>query len=268
MSLTVTTCEKAATKERFDELFTGISLTFSAVNQLIVTEGQNYLNWTFLCEKLSTRWSNQASKIFPRSPLISELIFPFFPGLRWFPGSAWPYRNLHAWQDSNTENLTHSDLQSSLVAESSWECCHGLVSGTVWDRNLFALILFLNTSVLKTKKSNSILTHNGAVGINKITSTVMSNTCEMFVASLTRRFMERCTRARALPIILLQLRFRLLVTIRSLGQASSRNPLWYCYRETRPRFLLGHRTCKNGASLKSATCVNWLNSNYLTPIQV
>ena len=70
----------------------------------------------------------------------------FFPGLRWFPGSAWSDRNLHARQDPNTENLTDSDLQSSLVAESSWECCHGLVSGTVRDLKLFVVfILFLET---------------------------------------------------------------------------------------------------------------------------
>lgn len=58
-------------------------------------------------------------------------LFCFVSGLRWFPGSAWSHGNLHAWQDSNTEDLTHSDFQSSLVAESPWKCCHGLVSGTL-----------------------------------------------------------------------------------------------------------------------------------------
>ena len=103
---------------------------------------ENYLDLILKEKSFSARWTVKPGR--QNSPhtwlqLITELFFFFFLGLCWFPGSAWPDRNLHAWQDSNAENLAHSDLQSSLVAESSWECCHGLVSGTVWDQFLVCL---------------------------------------------------------------------------------------------------------------------------------
>lgn len=45
-----------------------------------------------------------------------------------FPSAAGSDRHLHAWQDSHPQDLPHSDLQSSLVAESTRERGHGLVS--------------------------------------------------------------------------------------------------------------------------------------------
>ncbi len=49
-------------------------------------------------------------------------------GVRGFPGAAWPDRNLYARQDPHSEDLPHSDLQGSLVAEDSREHCHGSLS--------------------------------------------------------------------------------------------------------------------------------------------
>lgn len=61
--MTVTTCKSAAIKERFDEPFTGDSLTFSVEGQLVFMGRQSYLNLTSLWEKLSARWSNKGVKI-------------------------------------------------------------------------------------------------------------------------------------------------------------------------------------------------------------
>jgi len=44
-------------------MYTGVSLTFSAGEQLVFTGRQNVLKLTFLEEEDSSRWSNQAGKI-------------------------------------------------------------------------------------------------------------------------------------------------------------------------------------------------------------
>lgn len=72
---------------------------------------------------------------------LSSYILHFFLlslGVCGFPGTTWPDRNLYARQDPHTEDLPHSDLQGSLVAEDSWEHCHGSLSGRF---NLFHLIV-------------------------------------------------------------------------------------------------------------------------------
>lgn len=54
----------------------------------------------------------------------------FFPsGICRLSGAAGPDRYLHAWQDPHTEDLSHPDLPSSLMAEDPREHCDGLVSG-------------------------------------------------------------------------------------------------------------------------------------------
>ena len=40
-------------------------------------------------------------------------------GLRWFPSTARPHWDIHAWQDPHTEDLTDPDIPSSFVAEDS-----------------------------------------------------------------------------------------------------------------------------------------------------
>ena len=45
----------------------------------------------------------------------SSILFP--AGVRGFPSAAGPDGHLHAWEDTDTEDLSHSDIQSSSVAE-------------------------------------------------------------------------------------------------------------------------------------------------------
>lgn len=61
------------------------------------------------------------------SSTVSHILLSL--GVCGFPGATWPDRNLYAWQDPHTEDFPHSDLQGSLVAEDSWEHCHGSLSG-------------------------------------------------------------------------------------------------------------------------------------------
>ena len=55
--------------------------------------------------------------------------YPLPVGVRWFPSAAGLDRYLHARQDPHSQDISHSDLQSSFVAESARECCHGSLSG-------------------------------------------------------------------------------------------------------------------------------------------
>lgn len=63
--------------------------------------------------------------------MSSVFLFLFFSlGIRGFPGAVGSHWNLHAWQNSHSQDLLDPDLQSSLVAEDSREHCHGSVSGS------------------------------------------------------------------------------------------------------------------------------------------
>ena len=54
---------------------------FFTGGQLVFTGRQNFLNWTSLWEKLSSKWSNQASKI-----LLTTGQFAWCPALNEIPG--------------------------------------------------------------------------------------------------------------------------------------------------------------------------------------
>ena len=60
---------------------------------------------------------------------MSLFPYPFPVGVRWFPSAAGLDRYLHARQDPHSQDISHSDLQSSFVAESARECRHGSLSG-------------------------------------------------------------------------------------------------------------------------------------------
>ena len=61
--------------------------------------------------------------------MISSITFFFLTGVCRLSGAAGPDRYLHARQDPHTEDLSHPDLPSSLVAEDPREHRYGSVSG-------------------------------------------------------------------------------------------------------------------------------------------
>ncbi len=65
----------------------------------------------------------------PSSPPLSLPPLPSPTGIRWFPGTTRPHWYIHARQDTHSQDISHSNIQSSLVAESARERCHGSVSG-------------------------------------------------------------------------------------------------------------------------------------------
>ena len=57
--------------------------------------------------------------------------------LHWFPSTARPDRNLHAWKDPNPENITHPNLPCPFMAETALVDGHGSVPGVRYGAGKF-----------------------------------------------------------------------------------------------------------------------------------